>query len=320
VYESAQEDVALVVARDVPYRLSLSDGELDELSWPVGTEWLRVPAGRHRNTLVLTTARDTARPLDVELDPILVLDLATLADADPGDEIGELLQLPDGANGQSKLAPIVELAPSGAVVWIDQSSRNFVPAAIHNGVEWSTDRGALVEAYGSFAAFGGESEEVVLRGLDVVGTELWRNPSVAPAEGERYLVQPAANGVALVAGCWDGPRADCDRHEIGGVDMATGEVLWHLPGDRQLGPAEGASALVTEEPDAWVMIDVLTGEEIEGQRWEGADRFEVRCCADHEADASVLNLGGVVVASDLRTAAFYYPVDAGLVPQTVSLP
>jgi hypothetical protein len=192
-------------------------------------------------------------------------------------------------------------AESADFVLIDRSGdAPAVATAFHDGV-WTSDPAILAGTFGPQAAFLIGDSGPLLTGYDAHGRVLWQNEDVSTFSGEGFF-GAASDDVFVFAGCWEPVDTGmCDMHEVGGIDTATGEVLWHLPDNRGVGPVGDGYALMTDGDDAggYLMIDTDTGDAVEGQTWDDGTLFSTACCGDESVWTE--RVGGRVVTFHGRT-------------------
>jgi hypothetical protein len=131
------------------------------------------------------------------------------------------------------------------------------------------------------------------------------------------------SGVELIRGCTEAvPIAGiCDAAAFLGVDAETGSELWRREGNHGVSVAAEGFAIAAGETyktgGNWshVMIDVTTGEPIEGQAWPEMP-FIVGCCG--EPVFTTLD-GGVVLTSDGSGVDVYVPAAAATPTVDVAL-
>lgn len=164
-----------------------------------------------------------------------------------------------------------------------------------------------------------------LRAVEASGMVVWTNPAVTRYGGEGDQVRVAAD-VTVVRGCVELAEEGfgCNAISTLGVRNVDGEVLWQRPGDHMLGPAADGYALIgtgpgpAGEPAQWNMIELATGSDVPGQRWDGEDTFGNGCCASYELHTE--RHGGIVIATTGQRISVYYPADAGLAPAMANIP
>jgi hypothetical protein len=95
-----------------------------------------------------------------------------------------------------------------------------------------------------------------------------------------------------------------------GLDMATGEQLWQLPGFRGVSAFGNGLALITDGDAGYVLIDVSTGEQVdapeENSAWPDPEAFRTACCGEGDY-VWVGRDGGVVFAVNNGTVSLWNP-------------
>lgn len=233
---------------------------------------------------------------------------------------------PPGGYGRAEL----DLGPGDDVV-VSSLQGTGVTAVFHDG-SWRTDEASRVAARPVTVRFStgeadGGADPRPLEALDALGRSLWRNAELTDPSLEGMRI--ATDGAVTVANvCTDGDPGVCNRHEVAGIDTATGAVRWRLPGLRGVAAVADGWALLADAgpldnddattPSAWVLVDDRTGEAAgPSQRWTGMDRFAQGCCGDLEN--WVEQAGGVVMATASGHLRLWYPMSTDGGPATVSL-
>jgi hypothetical protein len=229
------------------------------------------------------------------------------------------ISFPEAAFGETLFRLDFEFTDTGQLVLLGGDSVLPAVLAVFDGEVWTEGPTDLDEPLPIRTVFEFGDDGPALNGYDANGEVVWTNASIAPYSGEGFTSE-SAGAVTIVAGCFgETGGVDCDRHEVGGVDSATGDVLWQLPGNRGVGPVGDGYALVTdgEESGAWLLIDAATGELVDDtQQWDDPLLFSAGCCGD-EFNWVALH-GGIVIATHDKRVAVWYPKSAGLDPHSVS--
>jgi hypothetical protein len=294
-------------------RIDLTSGSVAPSGalFPEGEQWGEFALARSDTALLFGPDRDI--PItDPALHRLLLVDLAA--------ESSETIPMPAEAAGLEMFQLQFALAESADFVLIDRSGgAPAVATAFHDGV-WTKDPEVLAGTFGPQAAFLIGDSGPRLTGYDARGRVLWQNEDVSTFSGEGFF-GAASGDVFVVAGCWEPVDAGmCDMHEVGGIDIATGEVLWHLPDNRGVGPVGDGYALVTDGDEAggYLMIDTDTGDAVDGQAWDDATLFSTACCGDESLWTE--RSGGGVVTFHGRTIRVFVPDDLATGTATVTLP
>lgn len=252
-------------------------------------------------------------------DVLLLVDRTTL--------IAE--RLPDaGASTDNRQSPSLDEA--GRPVLTVSTPAGPQVVAVYDGTVWSADiRSAAAPrvAVGDDPATGGSA----LSFLDGEGGTVWRRDDLAGWRGEGFSAAVAGD-VTIARVCADAP--DCSRWDVVGLRTADGGEIWRFvaPDDGGawgVGPLGDGFALLQEPMGtavdgsstggAWVMVEIATGQVLDGQRWEDPTTFEAQCCGGGEF-VHVRRNGGVLVAVNERRISVWFPDGTRLAPATATLP
>jgi hypothetical protein len=149
----------------------------------------------------------------------------------------------------------------------------------------------------------------------------WTIPGVVAPSDEGFH-DAFVDGVALVRGCT--ARAPdtgaCDPAVLLGLDADAGTELWRKDGNHGVSAAADGFAIVSGPVDdrgdwSQSLVDVTTGESVEGQTWS-APTFFIGCCAE---PAFTTAEGGVVLTSDGARLDVYVPAAAATPTVDVTL-
>jgi hypothetical protein len=222
-----------------------------------------------------------------------------------------------------------EMLPDGAVL---QVASVGVPAHVWRNGSWLDDPASMkvVPTHVEFdvsdvseVSDGGPS----LVGVNDAGGIVWERPDLGTPglEGSGIWID---GQTAIVHACVvRDPNGECTRHDLLGVDIATGATRWAQQGFRLVagGPADGAVLVSTARDgtaidgfDGWKMIDVLTAATVPNQNWLGPDTFAVGCCGDG-LYRHTTRTGGVVVVANSPLVHVWLPEAASVPTVTVSL-
>jgi hypothetical protein len=160
------------------------------------------------------------------------------------------------------------------------------------------------------------------------GEELWRRPDLSSTGLEGGFIWIDGDTAVLQACTTPRVQGRCDFALLG-IDTATGQARWSLPGFRFVpaGAADGY-ALVSDDRAAtpgggaepgWVLIDDRTGTPVPGQAWADPATFRAACCGDSE-HFHVDRTGGVVVVVAETRVRVWLPATRDAVPRLVSVP
>lgn len=200
------------------------------------------------------------------------------------------------------------------VVGFSGEDRYFATLGIFVAGVWSSDPAAIDAAMPiTIGVDDWDTMELVAHSGS--GATLWTAPGVT-APGHEGFHDVTVGDVTLLSGCTEHTAEGiCASESLLALDAATGKLRWTLPGYRTVYATGDGYALLNEEwvgaggssdprgPDI-VMIDLATGQPVEGQRWSG-DTFFMGCCADM---SFTTNDGGVVITSDVTSLQVFLPV------------
>lgn len=216
------------------------------------------------------------------------VDLAARPTSDDG--AWTALSLTDGSDGDP-LDPV-------------QSAVLDAPAAPDGG----TDGPTLGFSYSS------DLGRSVLAGLDD-GRVLWTAPEVVLPNGDAFRATTVDDTV-LAQSCVEAADGlDCAAGELRGYDLPTGDLLWSRPGSFEV-PATGDGLALVGGADGWELIEVRTGDGLDGQRWDPAT-FDV---GDDPDAGFVTRDGGALVVASPGTVSVWLPETDDSAATTVAIP
>ena len=229
------------------------------------------------------------------------------------------------------------IAPDGDVAWQTCVPPNWRVIAMGDDVDgvvmtdWDTDEqwrvelasGAVVAVDPPMAEPGpepwsvpidiGMPSDLGLVAVDGGGTEIWRDDTVYNAGGEGFYAR-LVDDVLLARVCLD---AACMQQAIRAYRYADGTVLWTRP-DHFGVPASGDGVALVNGIDAVVMVDVDTGAEVPGQRWD-SPAFVQECCGGGDF-AWVSRRGALVFDADYDVFRVWVPTALTAGTVSVGLP
>lgn len=266
------------------------------------------------------------RPIDESVDRLLRVDLHTFEFT--------AVPYPPGSGGSSTGSLYLVNGDDDVLMTTTQPSGGgpSIPAAVLVDDGWSTGRAVLDAAQPVTVVFDESDGPGTLYAYDSLGRTIWERPDIGTNGGEGF--RSAASGdVAVVSGCAPGgePVDPCtDEGALWGIDISTGETLWQLDGARGVGVVGDGVAIITTAIDrgptdapqivSWLMIDVRTGEQIEGQEWPEPYNFGTECCGGDEVDHTEL-LGGAVATVHGTLAYLWLPLElTPRIPIEVTIP
>lgn len=209
----------------------------------------------------------------------------------------------------------------------EQSGPTF---AVYVDGEWRTDRDTLlaereIQVNENSALYGPDLElGNGIHARDALGATVWFHDTEGPLTTEGFHTDVfdggAAGDVVLSNACRRAGETDgiptCEQEALVALDVLTGEVLWERQSFGAVGPSGDGSVLISTD-GAWELVDVRTGERLDGQVW-GVQTFSTFCCgegdyvwADHD--------GGVAWSVDYDTVRIYYPEALAAPPVDVTL-
>lgn len=179
---------------------------------------------------------------------------------------------------------------------------------------WSTDSAAIDAALPiTMGVDDFDTMEIVAHSGS--GATVWTVPGVTDPSREGFH-DVTVGDVTLIAGC---PERDadgfCTAETLLALDAATGEQLWSTSDYAAVFASGDGYALLNERPvggsgstppapTGYVMIDVATGQPVDGQRWP-AGTFWMGCCSDM---SFTIERGGAVITSDVTSLQVFLPV------------
>lgn len=141
------------------------------------------------------------------------------------------------------------------------------------------------------------------------GTSAWSDADLTWTNDEGFHTVQIDDTV-LIRGCTapDPETLMCGAEVLMGVDAATGAERWRYDGSGGvIAGADGHAIVSTEGADGTfeqAVIDVVSGEVVEGQRWTEPMPFLVGCCGD---PAFTVVDGDSVLTSDGTTLQLFVP-------------
>jgi hypothetical protein len=168
-----------------------------------------------------------------------------------------------------------------------------------------------------------------LVGRDPAGAQLWKRPDLSSTGLEGGFIWIDGDTAVLQACTTPRVQGQCE-YALLGVDVATGQARWSLPGFRFVpaGAADGYALVSADRADpapgagaqpGWVLVDDRTGAPVPGQAWTDPGAFRAACCGDGEY-FHVDRTGGVVVVVAGTRVSVWLPAAHDAVPRLVSVP
>jgi hypothetical protein len=207
----------------------------------------------------------------------------------------------------------------GGVPVIAAQEEQFGPTlAVYVDGAWRTDRDTLmaeraIVAYENSALYGPDLElGNGIHARDPLGATVWLHATEGPLTTEGFHTDVfdggAAGDVVLSNACRQAGEADgfptCEQPAFVALDLLTGEVLWERPSFGSVGPSGDGSVLITTD-GVWELVDVRTGERLDGQLWDELT-FSTFCCGEGDYVWAGSD-GGVVWSVNYDTIRIYYP-------------
>jgi DNA-directed RNA polymerase specialized sigma24 family protein len=146
----------------------------------------------------------------------------------------------------------------------------------------------------------------VLAGLDD-GRVVWTAPDVVLPPGDVFRAITVDDTVLAQTCAEVDGVVDCDAGELRGYDLASGELLWSRPGSHRLAASGDGVALVGDVA-SWELVDVRTGDGIDGRRWDDPSLFDV---GDVDDVGFVQVDRGALVVARPGAVSVWLPRDAG---------
>ena len=176
-----------------------------------------------------------------------------------------------------------------------------------------------------------ESDDFHFQFLDADGGVVWEDLSLGDQMSYEGSFWSTRDGVTVISGVLLPRPAELQTAVTRGYRTRDGRLLWERPSLNVMGPHQDGYILVHSvdindvgsSAAIWLMLDASTGEPVPGQEWTEFNTFAAGCCDDRLTVTAVA--GGVVLHSDgdhenPTTIRVYYPIDAGVTPQSVDVP
>ena len=167
------------------------------------------------------------------------------------------------------------------------------------------EEGPLPSDDGLQAGFDYGEDEGGLRAKDGDGDIVWTRTELRypPLEGS-YIVHDDETVVATV--CTDmTPDYEC-TYKLLGIDLASGDDLWSQDGFFTVGEGGDGHVLIIGEDRVWRMLDMRTGEPVDGQEWRDPDAFYQGCCGEGQYRHTA-RFGDTVVVVDETEVRIWFP-------------
>jgi hypothetical protein len=219
--------------------------------------------------------------------------------------------------------------PDGVPVIAAQEEQSGPTFAVYVDGEWRTDRETLlaereIQANENSALYGPDLElGNGIHARDALGATVWFHDTEGPLTTEGFHTEVfdggTAGDVVLSNACRQAGETDgiptCEQEALVALDLLTGEVLWERPAFGAVGPSGDGAVLLTTDR-AWELVDVRTGERLDGQVWDDFT-FSTFCCGEGDYVWAGID-GGVAWSVNYATIRVYYP--ESLAAPTVDVP
>ena len=280
--------------------------ELDVATGAGGPPLNGIPAGAALNTWTEHDALFIAGLFDApaSAQSLMLVDLLTL-EVTP-------VPLPEEVASDELEVPGYTLTADGILGF--SGDRPFATLGIFVDGAWSSDEVAIAAAMPITIGVD-DFDTMAMVAHTGSGATAWTAPGVTDPSREGFH-DVSVGDVMLIAGCTE-RAADgfCTAESLLALDAATGDQLWSSPDYAAEFASGDGYALVNERPGAgggstppaspgYVMIDVATGRQVDGQQWPQST-FWMGCCGDM---SFTIERGGAVITSDVTSLQVFLPI------------
>jgi hypothetical protein len=264
--------------------------------------------------------------IDLATDRLALVDLAT--------GTARRLSYPKRADFQEAFRVIMRIddnEPTDHDVTLLHLDPFDVVVGIESGDGWTTDPNSIRTRAPNIVRESFD-EQRTLTAIDALGDIVWTIPDFTGRGAEGFHVA-VSDGIVIANRCVEPSDAGyCEQGALIGIDAATGEQLWQLPGFREVAVLANGRALISngavggtnpaEAFDGYLLIDIATGRRTDeasefADEWTGTETFRQGCCGESEYVWVGHDAGAVWAVNGDRIRIWYPPQ---ITAQTIDVP